>query len=220
MRKFIYSLEGLEKAEEVETSARSQLYLLFSDSFHVPDEEFYTDVRSGTLKGWVRDAMERLPYKLDFMDSVEQLDAQVGYEEFNSEFMRLFEVRPVCSLNESQHRGSHTTVLEDLVRFYNFFDLSAAGARELPDHLRIELDFMHFLTFKEAEKLHSGMDSGSFVRAESDFLQRHLVEWVPLVHQKVDQFAQLDFFKVLTRLLERFISCECELLKDRAASSA
>lgn len=217
MRRFICGVEGLDGVEEVRTSARSQLYLLFSDSFHVPDEEFYTDVRSGKFRGWIRDAIERLTYKLDEKDSVEMLDAQVDYPEFNSEFMRLFEVgtvRPPVSLKESQYIPGQTTIYEELIRFYNFFDLSAAKAGELPDHLRIELDFMHFLTFKEAERLHNGMDPGSFVNAERDFLQRHLARWVPLLHQKVENFARLDFFKGLTRLLEEFISCECRSLRD------
>lgn len=216
MRKLVSEVEGLKGVAEVGASVRSQLYLLFSDSFHVPDEEFYNDVRSGELGGWIRDAMERLPYALDGKDSVELLNAGVDYPEFNSEFMRLFEVGlpgPKCSLNESQYLGGQAKVFEDLVRFYNFFDLSAAQARELPDHLRIELDFMHFLTFKETERIHSGMDAGSFVRAERDFLERHLGRWVPLLRQKVEKDAALDFFRGLARLIEGFISRECAFLQ-------
>jgi putative dimethyl sulfoxide reductase chaperone len=223
MRKLVFEVNGLEGVEEVRASARSQLYLLFSDGFHVPDEEFYADVTSGKFREWIQDAMERLAYKFDGKESVELLNAPVDYQEFNAEFMRLFEVgvgAPNCPLNESQYIGGPATIFEELVRFYNFFDLSAAEARELPDHLRIELDFMHFLTFKEAERLHSGMDAGSFVRAERDFLQRHLSKWVPLVHQKVDQFAQLDFFKGLTRSLDGFIGCESALLRESAENSA
>ncbi len=216
MRKLVSEVEGLEGAAEVGASARSQLYLLFSDSFHVPDEEFYTDVRSGKLGGWIRDALERLPYALDGKNSVELLKAEGDYPEFNAEFMRLFEVGlpgPKCPLNETQYLGGQATVFEDLVRFYNFFDLSAAQARELPDHLRIELDFMHFLTFKETERLHGGLDAGSFVRAQRDFLERHLSRWAPLLRPKAEEAAALDFFQGLTGLLEGFICCECAFLR-------
>ena len=219
MRSLIHEIKGLEGAEQVRAAARSELYLLFSDSFHVPDEEFTEDVRSGKFSEWLRDAIERLAYPLDVEDSVEMLHAQVDYKEFNSEFMRLFEVglmAPACSLHESQYIVGQTTIFKELVSFYNFFDLSAAEAKELPDHLRIELDFMHFLTFKQVERMHSGMDPGSFVRAERDFLQRHLGRWVPLLHQKVEKFSKLDFFKGLTKLLEGFIRCEYAQLKDTA----
>ena len=217
LRRLVHEIKGLEGVEEVGASARSELYLLFSDCFHVPEEEFYTDVKSGIFREWIRDAIGRLDYQLDVEDSGEMLNAQVNYKEFNSEFMRLFEVgltAPSCSLYESQYISGQTTIFKELISFYNFFDLSTAKARELPDHLRIELDFMHFLTFKEVERLHNGMDAGSYVRAERDFLQRHLGRWVPLLNQKVEIIARLDFFKGLTRLLERFISCECTLLKD------
>lgn len=215
MRELVCEVQGFVGVEEVGASARSQLYLLLSDSFHAPEEEFYTDVRSGKYKGWIRDARGRLPYELDGKDIVEMLEVQADYKEFNSEFMRLFEVQPICPLYESQYIPGQATTFKELISFYNFFDLSAAKAGELPDHLRIELEFMHFLTFKEAERLHSGRDAGSFVRAERDFLQRHLGRWVPLVHQKMEKFAELDFFKGLTGLLERFVNCECAFLQDR-----
>ena len=172
MRSLIHEVKGLEGTEQVRAAARSELYLLFSDSFHVPDEEFTEDVRSGKFSEWVRDAAGRLAYPLDVDGSAGMLHAQVDYQEFNSEFMRLFEVgltAPYCPLNESQYLTAQTTIFKELVSFYNFFDLSAAKAKELPDHLRIELDFMHFLTFKQVERLHSGLDAGSFVRAARDF---------------------------------------------------
>lgn len=216
MRSIVSEVKGLEGLPALGASARSQLYLLFSDSFHVPDEEFYTDLKSGALKQWIQGALGRLPYQLAVQDSVELLDAAANYEEFNSEYMRLFELGPLCPLYESQYTGGQATVFEELVSFYNFFGLTAAQARELPDHLRIELDFMHFLTFKEAESLHSGADPGSFVRAERDFLQRHLGRWAPLLSQKAEQFARLDFFKGLTKLVSEFIHSECAWLQDSA----
>lgn len=216
MRTIASELTGLAD-RDVGASARSQLYLLFSDAFHVPDEELYDDVRSGNYKTWIQDAIRQLPYNLDVTDTVLMLDLNVDYTEFNSEFMRLFEVGiagPNCPLHESKFVAGRVTVLQDLVRFYNFFDLSAAKARELPDHLRIELDFMHFLTFKEAEALHCSLDPGSFVRAERDFLQRHLGNWLPLLDEQVDKFARLSFFKYLTRLVHIFIRTECAVLQN------
>ncbi len=220
MRRLVHEVDGLEGVKEVATSARSQLYLLLSDSFQVPDDEFYADVRSGKFRALILEAIEKLPYELDVKGSVELLTAEVDYEDFNSEFMRLFEVgspSPPCPLNESGYLSGQMARFKELVSFYNFFDLSVSRAKELPDHLRIELDFMHFLTFKEVERVHSEMEAGSFARAGRDFIERHLGRWAPLLCQKVTDSEGLEFFQGLTGLLETFIGCESKFLNQTPA---
>jgi DMSO reductase family type II enzyme chaperone len=220
MRKLVHEVGGLEGAKEVGTSARSQLYLLLSTSFQVPDDEFYSDVRSGKFRTWILEAIEKSPYELDVKRSVELLTAEVDYEDFNSEFMRLFEVgslSPPCPLNESDYLGSQMGLFKELVSFYNFFDLSVSKAKEFPDHLRIELDFMHFLTFKEVEAVHGGRETESFARAGRDFLDRHLGRWAPLLCQRVKDSEGLEFFQGLTGLLETFVSYEAKFLNQRLA---
>ncbi len=65
MRRLVHKVGGLEGVKKVGTAARSQLYLLLSDSFQVPDQEFYTDVRSGKFRAWILEAIEKLPYEFD-----------------------------------------------------------------------------------------------------------------------------------------------------------
>jgi DMSO reductase family type II enzyme chaperone len=177
MRRVVDEVEGLKDAAKLGIAARSQLYLLLSDGFKVPDEELYSDVRSGQFRTWILETIEKLPYQLDAHARVEALTTEVDYDDFNSEFVRLFEVgtpNPPCPLYESSYVGGQIGVFRELVSFYNFFDLSVSKARELPDHLRIELDFIHFLTFRELERVHAGTEAGSYVRAARDFLERHL----------------------------------------------
>ncbi len=215
MRKLVQEVGGLEGVKEVGTSARSQLYLLLSDSFQVPDNEFHNDVSSGKFREWILEAIDKLPYELDTKGNVDLLIAEGDYEEFNSEFMRLFEVgspNPPCPLYESWYLGGQKGIFKELVSYYNFFDLSVSEARELPDHLRIELDFMHFLTFKEVEKVHGGMEAGPFTRASRDFIKRHLDRWVPRLRQKMTDSEALEFYQGLAGLLETFIGCEVSFL--------
>jgi len=74
MRQLVHEVSGLKTTEEVETSARSQLYLLLSDSFQIPDNEFYTDVKSGQFRSWISDAIGQLPYELAASEAVEMLN--------------------------------------------------------------------------------------------------------------------------------------------------
>ncbi len=217
MRRLVQEVAGLEGLQEVGTSARSQLYLLLSDSFQIPASDFHDDVRSEKFRSWISEAVGSLPYELDVTTSIERLTTEVDDEEFNSEFMRLFEVgspNPPCPLYESWYLGGQKGIFKELVSFYNFFDLSVSEARDLPDHLKMELDFMHFLTFKEIESVHGGREAGSFARASRDFSKRHLDRWVPQLCRKVKDSEALDFYQGLTGLLETFIRHEVEFLSS------
>jgi DMSO reductase family type II enzyme chaperone len=222
MRQPVRAVEGFEAVGKAEAAARSQLYLLLSETFRVPDPESYEDARSGQLKEWVLEAMGRLPYPLDVKKEVEFLTTKSDYEEFNSEFIRLFEVgapRPPCPLNESGYVGGQIGVFKELVSFYNFFDLSVSKAKELPDHLRIELDFMHFLTFQEVERARRGLDAGPFLRAERDFQTRHLSRWIPALRDRVIKAEGSDFYRNLTEMLNRFVDTEGRFLAQLAAAN-
>ncbi len=51
-------------------------------------------------------------------------------------------------------------MMEDATRFYNFFHLRLSpDVRELPDHITTELEFLHYLTFREAEVAAAGRRS-------------------------------------------------------------
>ncbi len=80
-----------------------------------------------------------------------------------------------CSLHEADYAGEdRSTLLEELLRFYAFFGLSRQGASELPDHLTVQLEFMHFLTFLEQRGALAGRPVEGLRRAQRDFLSRHL----------------------------------------------
>jgi DMSO reductase family type II enzyme chaperone len=101
--------------------------------------------------------------------------------------------------------------MEEVTRFYHHFGLSLGGeSRELPDHITTELEFMHFLTFQEVSALQKGQDRRPFLRAQRDFLQRHLARWVPQVAALVETQKAAPFFLGLLGLARDF------LLADRS----
>jgi DMSO reductase family type II enzyme chaperone len=96
--------------------------------------------------------------------------------------------------------------MEEVTRFYHHFGLSLGGeSRELPDHITTELEFMHFLTFREVAALENGQDRGPYVRAERDFLQRHLKRWLPRVRPLAEKQKAAPFFLGLLALAEAFL---------------
>lgn len=72
-------------------------------------------------------------------------------------------------------REGRLQVLEEIVRFYEFFDLKPAGRKEMPDHLTVELEFLGALAHMEWLAQQQGARTDAFRLAQHDFLERHLV---------------------------------------------
>lgn len=120
------------------------------------------------------------------------IDPALTQEEMEAEYLAAFEVGrncPAVPLFEGMHRGDmgRSGVLEDLLRFYEFFDAKLSDAdREYPDHLVTELEFLSWLSLREQTAQDQGGDADSFRRAQRDFLARHLAAWLPEFRRKLD----------------------------------
>ncbi len=125
------------------------------------------------------------------------------------EFTRLFDVGksgPPCPLYGGLYGGTRMKTMEEAVRFYNHFGLSLSeNIRELPDHLTTELEFLHFLAFREAESHQQGGDPGPYQRAQRDFIFRHPGRWVPELRERLEKNDPMPFFLELVRQLERVL---------------
>src|SRR3989304_7556444 len=107
-------------------------------------------------------------------------------------------------------------VMEEILRFYHPFGLRlATERRDRPDHLASELEFMHLLTFKEAESLLQGKERGAYQKAERDFLRFHLNDFVATVAEKVGGTG-VPFYSGLAQLSATF--CQRELAHLQAVS--
>jgi DMSO reductase family type II enzyme chaperone len=95
-----------------------------------------------------------------------------------ADFLAAFEPavsREAGSLHEAAYASEDRGVLfEELLRFYGHFGLTRGEQAELPDHLTVELEFMHFLCWLEHGASARGDDVAGLRRAERDFLARHL----------------------------------------------
>ncbi|MCL6552177.1 MAG: molecular chaperone TorD family protein [Firmicutes bacterium] len=72
----------------------------------------------------------------------------------------------------------------DVAGFYRAFGLEVADhARERPDHLSVELEFMHVLAYREAYARvhHTSEQVAVVVEAQRRFLEDHLGRWVPVL---------------------------------------
>lgn len=80
------------------------------------------------------------------------------------------------SLREASYANIEASALfEELVRYYEHFGLTRRQDVELPDHLSIELEFMHFLCELERHAPIGSADTDSVWRAQRDFIDRHVL---------------------------------------------
>ena len=119
--------------------------------------------------------------------------------------------------------------MSDLGGFFRAFGLVVrADARERPDHVACECEFLAFLARKEAHAVSVGDDS---MREESRgatrlFLRDHLGRWGPAFGGRLAREDRENFYGALGRLCEAFVAAECaragvpagpELLRLRSA---
>lgn len=122
-----------------------------------------------------------------------------------AEYSGLFEVGsqgPPAPIREDLQTGQRAGTREEVIRFYDYFGyvLGEPFAWQ-PDHLSMQLEFMHYLCFREAEA-GAGAEALSFQLAQLDFTERHLVSWVPQLAANVGKVAAGSLYdRVVTGVL-------------------
>ena len=160
------------------------MYALFSDIAASPH-----DAEPAVAGDEISLAELGLPYELTNTEALLAEWRATEREELKREYSGLFEVGssgPPVPIREDLHRNQPAGVREDIVRFYEYFgyglDEKFAWA---PDHLSVELEFMHFLCYQEADAVANDADALSAQLAQHDFAERHLVNWVSELAERI-----------------------------------
>jgi DMSO reductase family type II enzyme chaperone len=136
-----------------------------------------------------------------------------SYELYESAYIALFDVgmpEPPVPLFESAHdktRPAQEIALENTF-FYDVLGLKADPARVVPDYLITQLEFLAAVRFTE-ENASDGSTAESMARVRSDFLERHLLNWVDVAGAKLSR-TEAPGFPVLMTMLVRFLRRERE----------
>ena len=203
---FVYSLAGLQLDGEAskdlelpdnEITARLGVYQALARLMTCPDADSYAAALRGEWPGRLAHDAGLLPFAFDFGTAA--VDPAVSEADFQAEYLRLFEVGagpggPAASLFGGVYGGGNRMKkLEEVVRFYEYFGLRTSAEDPRPaDHLATELEFMKFLTFKEATSASPRL-RGSFRRAQQDFLERQL-DWLPELLKRTEAQAPMPFW--------------------------
>jgi TorA maturation chaperone TorD len=80
--------------------------------------------------------------------------------------------------------------------------------KDIPDHISVELEFMHLLCEKVLES--HGEETDLWRSRYDEFLKMHLLPWIPLFTKSVEEKSRSPFYKSAARLLREFVTREVQ----------
>ena len=196
-----------------DAATRSRLYGLFATALQFPQGDVGAALADGDLYEAFADTARALPYRYTFV-APPLRDARALGQTHTALFDAIAS-RPKVALLEARHDGAppEQQLWEELLRFYRYFglDFSTGGARERPDHLLTEIEFMHYLAFLEAGAPPGNTEA--IRRAQADFLDRHLARWVPALAAALAELGdEAAPYGALADALARYVGAESAYL--------
>lgn len=193
-------VSNTSRQREQTAAARCACYAALSELVGSPHD---IDPRTG-LPGKIG-AGAVLEYA-DGLDTLLHEFAGLDLEKLKFAYSALFEVGsdgPPCPIREDLQTGQRKGTREDLVRFYSYFGYRLEEKFAwAPDHLSVELEFMHFLCYREAS---AESDAVSYQLAQADFSERHLIRWVPGLAKGVAGIAADSIYGRVIDAIEQFV---------------
>ena len=196
---------------------RLEAYRLLADGYYLPE--------LGLLDGLVKLRMCMVQVCRKAAKYVNKIQADIAprdaREYLKVDYARLF-VGPFNLLappygsvyleNERLVMGNSTA---DVQQRYKAAGLDVAtDFKDAPDHIAAELEFMHFLIFKEMEAINQA-DVHSIITCllnQQSFLQYHLGAWVTEFTDNVVDTAKTSFYQNLARATEAFIKDDYHMI--------
>ena len=95
-------------------------------------------------------------------------------------------------------------------------ELYAGAWNEPEDHVALELEFMQRMALRAAEALEAGAEDEAvaYLRTSGDFLQNHLLNWVPMLVSDMHAHARTDFYRGLGTLTLGALEEDAALLQE------
>lgn len=190
--------------------ARSAVYDFLSLGFCYPQAEFLSSLKA-QAEGLELEEMCSVLESLSLMGLEAQYTQVLGHI-----------LSPECPPYETEYvSGGEAAIfrktqrLADIVGFYRAWGLKVSEqAKERPDHIAIELEFMSYLACKEVYALAKGLGAKKIKlcrEAQQKFLKEHLGWWGPAFTRLLERRsakAGADFYEKLARLMRAWLERE------------
>jgi DMSO reductase family type II enzyme chaperone len=192
------------------------VYATLARALRPPDATVAESISDGSLASGLREALDATDVPSAALD---QLAIAVEGASLAQAYLELFELGgpagPPAVVYEGELGGGRLKVMEDVLRFYDHFGLDPAPTteyRDRPDHVATELEFMHYLAFREAGAVGSGADPTPYRAAQRDFLAYHLCDLAGTIADRVEPRG-VPFYSALTGVTKMVCSHDAQALR-------
>jgi DMSO reductase family type II enzyme chaperone len=184
---------------------QNDLYRFFALVFAPPTHECFNFLAQPDVPAALRDLWKCLECEGEFP----VFEWFTSYELYESAYIALFDVgmpEPPVPLFESAHDKSHPTqeIALENTYFYEVLGLKSDPSRAVPDYLVTQLEYLAALRYT-CENASEEATAVSLAGAETDFLERHLLNWLPVAKIKLDRTG-VPGFRLVMALLVQFLS--------------
>ena len=181
---------------------QNDLYRFFAFVFAPPTRECFDLLSQPGLPEALRNLWKQLGCEGQFPG----FDWFASYGRYESAYIALFDVgipEPPVPLFESAHdksRPAQEIALENTY-FYEVLGLKSDPSRAVPDYLVTQLEFLAALRYT-CEHTSEESTAVSLARAETEFLERHLLNWLPTAKAKLGRTSAPGFPALMTLLVQ------------------
>ena len=192
---------------------KGECYRFLAACFYLPKKESLAAEQ--LLANLTQNLQEICLAAVPFSQKMEASFEKYTEEELAVEYSRLFvgpfglKAPPYGSIYLDNERTVMGPSTMETIQFYEEEGLARdEGFNELPDHIAVELEFMYFLVFREAEALQKGESGRAEVyrQKQEDFRSRFLDKWVPALCGNMQEGTDNGFYLALADCLCTFIS--------------
>lgn len=182
---------------------QNDLYRFFAFVFAPPTRACFNLLSQPNLP----EALQNLWKQLECEGEFPGFEWFASYEQYESAYIALFDVglpEPPVPLFESAHDKTHPRqeIALENTYFYEVLGLKSDPGRAVPDYLVTQLEFLAALRYT-CEHTSEESAAIALARAETEFLERHLLNWVPTAKAKLDR-TDAPGFPVMMRCLVQF----------------
>lgn len=204
-----------------DAASRSKCYEIFSELFYQPNKE---ELLSKKILFDLVDALTDL--NPDAKKSAERMNNSISEyeaEQLIVEYSRLFVgpfkvlAPPYGSVYIDSGRILMGDSTLDIIHIYREAGLVFRERfKEVPDHITIELEFLHFITYKELAALHSNNndDLKKYRKTQVLFMNNFFGKWIFPFCEHILSSTENSYYRNLAECLQQFTRSEMERINN------
>lgn len=158
---------------------------------------------------------------VQFTDTIPSQDLDALETRLAADFARLF-----LSINKVPPHPSESIYREGTMMQYSrdevlktYWSFGVDKKKEFAepeDHIAVELNFLMYLCEKAIEALENGdaKEARRYIQGQKDFLEKHLVKWVPKLVKDILDTGKTPFYKAMAVLTKEYLEMDLSATED------